>query len=76
MTDQLFVDLPNGQHLLAVFVRLATAVVFGGIIGFERESQHKAAGLRTHMLVAGGAALFVIGPMEAGASIEHLTRVI
>lgn len=37
------------------------AMVLGGIIGFERESASKPAGLRTHMLVAGSAALLT-GP--------------
>jgi putative Mg2+ transporter-C (MgtC) family protein len=35
------------------------AMVLGGAIGFERELAGKPAGLRTHMLVAGAAALFV-----------------
>jgi putative Mg2+ transporter-C (MgtC) family protein len=35
------------------------AMVLGAIIGFEREVEEKPAGLRTHMLVAGAAALFV-----------------
>ncbi len=33
------------------------AMLLGGAIGFERESADKPAGLRTHMLVAGSAAL-------------------
>jgi len=44
---------------LSILLRLVVAVVLGGVIGWERESAGKAAGVRTHMLVAVGAALFV-----------------
>jgi putative Mg2+ transporter-C (MgtC) family protein len=40
--------------------RLLIAAVFGGVIGFDRQRKGKPAGLRTHMLVALGAALFVV----------------
>ena len=36
---------------------IVIAMILGGAIGFERESADKPAGLRTHMLVAGSAAL-------------------
>lgn len=42
-----------------ILVRLLVAALLGGLIGFEREFNGKDAGLRTHMLVAIGAALFV-----------------
>jgi putative Mg2+ transporter-C (MgtC) family protein len=35
----------------------------GGMIGWERELKNKPAGLRTHMLVSMGAALFVLIPL-------------
>jgi putative Mg2+ transporter-C (MgtC) family protein len=41
-------------------VRLALAVLLGGAIGFERELRDREAGLRTHMLVCLGSALFTI----------------
>ena len=41
-------------------LRLAVAAVLGGVIGLERELDEKAAGLRTHMLVSAGAALFTL----------------
>ncbi len=37
----------------------AYAMVLGGVIGYERELKNRPAGFRTHMLVAGGAALLV-----------------
>jgi putative Mg2+ transporter-C (MgtC) family protein len=55
MSD-LFAD--HELELLALG-RVCLAVVVGAIIGIERELAEKPAGLRTHMLVAGSAALFV-----------------
>ena len=43
-----------------IFVRLALAFLFGGIIGFEREKKGRAAGLRTHILVCTGACLIML----------------
>jgi putative Mg2+ transporter-C (MgtC) family protein len=45
---------------LQVIARLGVAAGLGGAIGLERELDEKAAGLRTHMLVAVGSALFTI----------------
>ena len=45
---------------LVAGTRLVAAVVLGGIVGFEREHAGKPAGLRTHMLVALAASLFII----------------
>lgn len=47
------------QIELWILLRLVIAMLLGGVIGFERERTGKDAGLRTHMLVAMGAALFV-----------------
>jgi len=47
----------NWDELL---LRLALAAVLGGMIGFERELREREAGLRTHLLVALGSALFTI----------------
>ncbi len=43
-----------------IFVRLVLALVLGGLIGLERETVEKPAGLRTHTLVTLGAALFTL----------------
>jgi putative Mg2+ transporter-C (MgtC) family protein len=40
--------------------RLLIAAALGSFIGFEREQWHKAAGLRTHMMVSLGACLLMI----------------
>jgi putative Mg2+ transporter-C (MgtC) family protein len=44
---------------LKVTGEVAIAMILGGLIGLEREAAHKPAGFRTHMLVAGAAALLV-----------------
>jgi putative Mg2+ transporter-C (MgtC) family protein len=76
MTEPLFHDLGNWSDLGAALVRLLIAAALGALVGLERESRGKAAGLRTHMLVTVGACLFVLTPLQAGVSREHLTRVI
>ena len=61
---------------MRVAIRLIAAAVLGGLIGAEREWVGKAAGLRTHMLVALGAALFVLAPLEAGVSEGDIGRIV
>ena len=48
-----------------IAVRLGVAVLFGGLIGFERQWRQRMAGLRTNSLVAIGAAGFVVFSMMA-----------
>ena len=68
-------NLPEWTQLIRVSARLLIAAVLGGWIGFERQRERKAAGLRTHILVAMGAALFAIAPLEAGMTISDAGRV-
>jgi putative Mg2+ transporter-C (MgtC) family protein len=42
------------------FIRLAAACVLGSAVGFERELRDREAGIRTHLLVSLGSALFTI----------------
>lgn len=56
------VETHTPQHVIAL--RLVLAGAFGALIGFEREASHRAAGLRTHILIALGAALFTILAFE------------
>lgn len=51
--------LDNWQLQLQVLATTAYAMLLGGAIGFERELKNRPAGFRTHMLVAGAAALLV-----------------
>ena len=71
-----FSDLNDVAELTRVSVRLLIAAILGGIIGFEREQRGKSAGIKTHMLVCIGAALFVLIPQQAGlVSQADLSRV-
>jgi putative Mg2+ transporter-C (MgtC) family protein len=75
IAQELF-SLPDPRELAIVVARLFTAALLGGLLGAERESVGKAAGLRTHMLVALGAALFVVAPQVAGVGEEGLARIV
>jgi putative Mg2+ transporter-C (MgtC) family protein len=57
-------------------MRLGLALILGGILGFERELSRRDAGMRTHMMVAVGAALFVVVPLQAGFSQDNMSRVL
>lgn len=64
-----FSDLPQRSEIIRLAVRLLMAAILGGALGFERERSGKAAGLRTHMLVALGSALFVLIPQQTGMAL-------
>jgi putative Mg2+ transporter-C (MgtC) family protein len=55
---------------------LLLAWALGGLIGWQREVAGKAAGLRTHMLVSVGAALFILACQQSGMGPEGVSRVI
>ena len=61
-------------HWAEVLVRVVLAGVLGGAIGAEREIREREAGLRTHMLVAVGAALFTIVSAYAWSDFQFSTR--
>lgn len=71
-----FSDVPDVSTLTLITVRLVLAALLGGILGYEREHKARSAGVRTHMLVGVGAALFVIGPLQSGMEIADLSRVL
>lgn len=75
LTDE-FSDLSDIEQATRVTLRLVLAAFLGGILGYEREYQGKSAGVRTHMLVSLGAALFVLAPDQAGAMDDAMSRVI
>ena len=71
-----FSDAPDAEQVTRILTRLLLAGVLGGVLGYERESRGKAAGVRTHMLVAMGAALFVLVPALGGMAVADMSRVI
>ena len=74
--EELAGSLPDAREVVRVVIRLFAALVAGGIIGYQRERAGKAAGLRTHMLVALGTTLFVIGSAEVGMAQDAMSRVV
>ena len=71
-----FSDVTDLAQLTRIAVRLSLAALLGFVLGFEREQQGKAAGVRTHMLVAIGSALFVLIPQQTGIVPADMSRVI
>ena len=71
-----FSDIPDAEQVTRITLRLLVAATLGGLLGYEREQQGKSAGVRTHMMVAIGAALFVLIPQQAGASSADLSRIL
>ena len=58
--------------VVALF-RLLLSVVFGGLIGLERESHGRPAGFRTHILVSLGSTLIMIISAYGLASVNQVT---
>jgi len=48
------------QPQIQILAYVALAMCLGGLVGLDREAARKPAGLRTHMLVSGAAALLVL----------------
>ena len=71
-----FSDISDLEQLTRVVLRLLLAAFLGGLLGLQRESAGKEAGIRTHMLVAAGSALVVLVPLEAGLDSEGISRVL
>jgi putative Mg2+ transporter-C (MgtC) family protein len=71
-----FSDLTDAGEVTRMLLRLTLAALLGGLLGIEREQKGKAAGVRTHMLVAMGAALFVVLSQQAGMPSSDMSRVI
>jgi putative Mg2+ transporter-C (MgtC) family protein len=69
-------EIPDAGQFVRVTIRLVGALLLASIVGWQRERTGHAAGLRTHLLVALGSALFTLVPLEAGASTGETTRII
>ena len=61
----------------SIFARLSLALFAGGLVGLERQVDRKPAGLRTHMLVSLGAALFVMVGLQLNQNgLDNTSRII
>ena len=71
-----FSDISDVEQFTQMAVRLTMAAILGGIIGYERQAKRKSAGLRTHILVGLGSAMFVVTPLQAGVYVDDLSRIL
>lgn len=55
-----YLEYLRGLNIYSMMLRIALAVLMGGIVGYGREKKGRPAGFRTYMIVALGAALTVI----------------
>ena len=76
ITEELLAGIPDLRGLTALIIRLLFAIVLGAILGAQREHRGKPAGLRTHMLVSLGAALFVVAAIQSGLDNEAVSRLL
>ena len=71
-----FSDMQDVGQAATVSFRLLLAATLGGALGYERESAGKAAGMRTHMLVAIGTAMFLTAANLSGGGDAESSRII
>ena len=57
-----------------LFLRLVLSCILGGIIGYERQSRRKSAGLRTNVLVCLGACLIMVLSQALYENVEGRTN--
>lgn len=74
--NELRAGMLSSDELARVVVRLTAAMVVGAITGIDRERLGKAAGLRTHMLVALGCASFMLAVQMIGMPTPDISRVV
>jgi len=79
MNLQHFLDLLHREMASGIvgtsLTRLVLAAILGGVIGFERELKHRAAGLRTNLFICFGAALFTVLSRGLAAEPSDYTRI-
>jgi len=56
-------------------LRLLLATALGAVIGYQRERAGKSAGLRTHILICAGAALFTVASLYGFGAVADPARV-
>ncbi len=74
--QELTSGLHDGQQVAHVVIRLVAATLLGGLVGIQRETTRKPAGLRTHMMVSLATAAFVVASASSGMSFDGVSRII
>jgi len=72
--NELLGGIGESDQVLRMVVRLVIASLLGGLLGFERQHERKSAGIRTHMLVGLGSALFTMVPAEIGMDVSRVIQ--
>jgi len=60
------------QEYMEIILKLLLATLFGGLIGLERETHGRAAGLRTHILVCVGSCLIMLTSLFIYHAYKHI----
>jgi putative Mg2+ transporter-C (MgtC) family protein len=68
--------LPDASVILRDLARLLIAGLLSGVLGYNRAATGHAAGIRTHMLVGLGAAVFTLVPFKAHAMPSDLAEIV
>ena len=65
--DAILADMfpPSRIGYPVIFARFIGAIILGAVIGFERESKNRPAGLKTHIMVSLAAACFAVVALES-----------
>ena len=74
--EEIAFGFADAREFWRIVIRLTIAMLFGAVVGVQRERSGKPAGVRTHMLVASGSALFVLSALEFNMAADPLSRVI
>jgi len=56
--------MDEARYALDVLVKLLVATALGGLIGWQRETRERPAGLRTHILVCVGSAVYTLASVR------------
>jgi len=74
--QELTLGLDSTRQAAQILLRMVAAVLFGFLVGIQREKAGKPAGVRTHMLVSLGTSLVVLACAGMGMQFDAQSRVI
>lgn len=71
-----FTNLSTWEVLWVYLPKIFIATLCGGVVGFERERKHKAAGIKTNIMVCVGSVIFAATAMLLASNNGDPTRMI
>jgi len=72
--DFLIGGIISDIHWIDIILRIASSIIIGGVIGFEREKHNRPAGLRTHILVSLGACVITLIECTIASRVSELAQ--